>query len=240
MATHHRGRAGRVNQTVGRSRGPARYRRARAAPAQVLARCGYNPALSLSGLVGFYYLPQSTPSPIPSATEGGGPWKDRYYMDRAPSPNTEIWINVDYSTSGPPYSGARGTCPPLSDTLAAAANYYKVNDACQTLGAMDSFRGDIISHEREHEAGINHCLTSSAKGLAAAGQIEAITGDSEGDVTSAAQAIWDTFHNGPLQTSGFLASAYSGGSAFHYNSNGSWHNGYPGIRGHPGGQHSCP
>lgn len=115
-----------------------------------------------------------------------------------------------------------------------------VNDECQTLGAMDSFRTDIISHEREHEAGINHCLASSAKGMAAAGQIEAITGDSEGAVTSAAQAIWDTFHNGPLQTSGFSASAYTGGSAFHYNSYGSWYNGYPGIADHPGGQHSCP
>ena len=36
MATHHRGRAGRGNQAVGGSRGPARYRRTRAASAQVL------------------------------------------------------------------------------------------------------------------------------------------------------------------------------------------------------------
>jgi len=196
----------------------------------------YNPSLSA---LGQYDLP-STPSRVSSATEGGGPWEDRYYMDRAPSPNTEIWINVDYSTYGPRYPGAQGTCPPRSNSLTAAANYYRVNDACQTLPAMTSFRRDIISHEREHEDGINDCLTRSPKGRAAARRIEAVTGGSRGAVTSAAQALWDTFHNGPLQTSGFRASAYSGGSAFHFNSAGSWHNGYPGIRGHPGQQHSCP
>ena len=196
----------------------------------------YNPSLSA---LGQYDLP-STPSRVSSATEGGGPWEDRYYMDRAPSPNTEIWINVDYSTYGPRYPGAQGTCPPRSNSLTAAANYYRVNDACQTLPAMNSFRRDIISHEREHEDGINDCLTRSPKGTAAARRIEAVTGGSRGAVTSAAQALWDTFHNGPLQTSGFRASAYSGGSAFHFNSAGSWHNGYPGIRGHPGQQHSCP
>lgn len=201
-------------------------------------RAGWIYNASLSAL-GQYDLP-STPSRVSSATEGGGPWEDRYYMDRAPSPNTEIWINVDYSTYGPRYPGARGTCPPRSNSLTAAANYYRVNDACQTLLAMNSFRRDIISHEREHEDGINDCLTRSPKGRAAARRIEAVTGGSRGAVTSAAQALWDTFHNGPLQNSGFRASAYSGGSAFHFNSAGSWYNGYPGIRGHPGQQHSCP
>ncbi len=197
----------------------------------------YNPSLSV---LGYYHLPPSTPSRVPSATEGGGPWEDRYYMDRAPSPNTEIWVNVDYSTYGTKHPRARRTCPPRSNSLPAAENYYRVNVECQTIGAMNSFKRDIISHEREHEDGINDCLTTSPKGRAAARQIEAVTGGSRGAATSAAQAVWDTFHNGPLQTSGFRASAYSGGPAFHYYSNGSWNNGYPGIRSHPGGQHSCP
>jgi len=187
--------------------------------------------------LGLYHLP-SSPSRVPSASQGNGPWKGRYYMRDAPSPDTEIRVNDDYSSSGPRYTGARSTCSPNSNSLPSSASYHRVNTACQTIKNMTSFRNDILTHERDHESGINDCLTSSTAGRAAASRIEAVTGTSAGAVTSAAQSEWSSFYNGSLKSSGYRARAFTSGPAFHWNSSG-WNNSYPGILSHPGGQHSC-
>jgi hypothetical protein len=185
------------------------------------------------GNLGLYDLPP-TPSSVSAASEGGGPWKGRYFIADPPEAYPTIWIHDDYSNGGQDYSGSAGIC---GSTLSSSANYYKVNDVCSTLPAWGSFRVDILTHERDHEAGVNACLRSAAARTAMSA-IESVVGDDRGTVTSSAQTEWSSFYRNSLNRSGFRASAYNNGNSFRYRRGGVWRLGYPGIRGE-NGQHSC-
>lgn len=189
---------------------------------------------SLRGL-GLYFVPQTVPR-VPAAQQGGGPWKGRYYMAKVPEVKPVLYVHADYSNNGPEHSGAQGTCRPSSSTLPESASYKAVNRRCLSLTAMESFRGDIIDHERDHESGINACLGSSTA-QRAMDAIEKLTDSSNSKVTNAAQPIWAAFYNDDLQSSGFRASAYTRGASFRYHTT-RWRFGYPGIIGE-NGQHSC-
>ncbi len=189
--------------------------------------------------MGLYDLP-ATPSIVPSASDGSGPWEGRFYMPSPPKASTALLIHTDYSASGRRYSGARGTCQPPPHSLAARANVYEVNDstACNRLSAMEAFYAIIVAHEREHEAGINACL-SSGTARAALNAIEELVGDSEKEVTDDAQKAWSDFYKNSLNLSGWQASgvAFNSGSYFWYYRFG-WYFGTPGIANETG-QHSC-
>ena len=117
------------------------------------------------------------------------------------------------------------------------ASYHEVNDSCNTLSAMVDFRNDIIVHERDHEAGLNACLSSGAA-RTMLDNIEKIVGDDSSTVTSAAQTSWSNFYNNSLNNSGLWARRFSGGSSF-WNHAGGWRLGYPGIPDHGNVQHGC-
>ena len=97
---------------------------------------------------------------------------------------------------------------------------------------MDSFRKEIIEHERRHEEGANDCLRSD-KARTALKTIEGITGDLE-TVRTEVLEKWEEFNTE-------VRKAIKWGPAF-------WHHGYlspaweyssVGIKGHEDGQHGC-
>ena len=79
----------------------------------------------IGDLLGLYIVPP-TPSTVPPASVGTGPWKGRFYMASPPQASTSLLVHWDYSASGPAYPGARGTCQPAPASLAAVASYYEV------------------------------------------------------------------------------------------------------------------
>ena len=81
-------------------------------------------------------------------------------MKDAPAPNTALYVHDDYSAGGNRHSGANGTCP-ASSSLPSSSNTYTVNQRCNTLPPWGQFHDDIVLHERDHEDGINDCLTGS-------------------------------------------------------------------------------
>ncbi len=183
--------------------------------------------------LGLYDLPQS-PSYVPSPREGTGPWKKRWYMRDAPAPSTALYVHDDYSTGGNGHSGANGTCP-ASSSLPSSSNTYTVNRRCNTLPPWGQFHDDIVLHERDHEDGINDCLTSSTASSRAMGRIEEITGPNLGVVRSRAQNMWNGFYRTSLQSSGRWARPFRRGSGVSFwNHSGGWGLNYPGIQGHPG------
>ena len=194
---------------------------------------------SLITSMGLYDLP-TNPSTVSSASEGSGPWKGRFYMSARPSADPVIKIHSDYSANGPAYAGAQSTCAKAASAVAASASYYEVNDstACNRLAAMDAWRATILAHEREHEMGVNACLSSGAA-RTALDAIEKLVYDSETRVTGEAQNTWSDFYTNSLNKSGYRASgvARNSGSHFWYYYGG-WRLGTPGI-GNETGQHSC-
>ena len=204
---------------------------------QVFAPWVFDSTISSQGL---YDLPM-TPSTVPSALEGGGPWAGRFYMSARPSADPVIKIHSDYSDSGPAYAGARATCAAAASTVAASASYYEVNDstACNRLAAMDAWRATILAHEREHEAGVNACLSSGAA-RTALDAIEGLVYDSETRVTGEAQNKWSDFYTKSLNKSGYRASGVARNSGSHFwHYYGGWRLGTPGIKDESRKQHSC-
>jgi hypothetical protein len=184
------------------------------------------------GTLGLYDLPQS-PSYVPLPREGTGPWKKRWYMKSAPVPKTALYVHDDYSTRGKRHSGANSTCP-ASSSLSSSASTHSVNRKCNTLTPWGQFHDDIVLHERDHENGINDCLTSSTASSTVARRMEAITGPNLGIVRSRAQNLWNGFYN-TLQSSGGWARPFASGSGTSFwNHRGGWRLSYPGILGHPG------
>ncbi len=159
---------------------------------------------------GLYDLPPS-PNYVPSPREGTGPWKKRWYMKDAPVPKTALYVHDDYSTGGKRHSGSNSTCS-ASSSLPSSSNAYRVNQQCNTLPPWGQFHDDIVLHERDHEDGINDCLTSSTASRKAMGDIEAITGSNLGVVRSAVQLEWNRFYNMSLQSSGLWARRFASGS----------------------------
>ncbi len=183
--------------------------------------------------LGLYDLPLS-PNYVPAPREGTGPWKKRWYMKDAPTPNTALYVHDDYSTGGKRHSGASSTCP-ASSSLPSSSNTYTVNQKCNTLLPWGQFHDDIVLHERDHEDGINDCLTSSTASTTVMNDIEAITGPNLGVVRSNVQGKWNVFYRTSLQSSGRWARPFASGSGTSFwNRGGGWRLSYPGILGHPG------
>lgn len=91
-----------------------------------------------------------------------GPWKGQYLVGTEPKTRKgELLISDDYKPGGGPLKFAdasRKTCKAVPNSL-DTANYHQVNTNCGTLSELDSWREDIIAHERHHEAGFSACLT---------------------------------------------------------------------------------
>ena len=183
-----------------------------------------------------YDLPPS-PNNVPRASEGSGPWDDRYYMRNVPAPDVHIYVHDDYSASGQPYSGSAGLC---GSNLPANANYFSVNGACNTIPNWNGFKNAVLAHEREHENGINTCLTGSSAASSAAANIEKVVGSSSASVEGAAQREWDNFYLFSLNRSGYRAAGWArnSGPYFWHRYGGAWSRGYPSVRNETG-QHGC-
>lgn len=157
-------------------------------------------------------------------------------MEKVPAPKVHIYIHADYSASGQSYSGAAGLC---GSNLPANASYSSVNGACNTIPNWNGFKTAVLAHEREHENGINTCLSSSSAS-SAAGRIEAIVGATAASVESDAQREWDHYYQFSLNLSGWQATGWArnSGPYFWHRYRGAWSLGYPSVVNETG-QHGC-
>ncbi len=168
--------------------------------------------------------------------EGTGPWEGRW-MTALPPVTGQEWsgelhIAEDYDPAGggPGYSGANSTCTAASD-LPPDSDYTTVNTTCGTLPAMDGFRGQIIAHERRHEAGYNACLSSHRARQLLKGFEELVFPDLA-EWTSTAWDLMAEFWN-QLRVSGSGIQGDKASNSFWLN-DGSWRHVRPAIAAHSG------
>lgn len=154
----------------------------------------------------------NTPS-IPTPVAGSGPWNGRYMAGRPPTVSNRIWIQANYTLSGPPHPGANGVC----SSVPASSNYYRVNTNCGSWRNAISWRSKVILHERDHEGEYNACLRSStARGVM--DRMEEVVGGSRGRVASDMLSMWHSFYQNTLR-----AQAVTYGRAISTGSSTFWH-----------------
>ena len=154
-------------------------------PDALNAPVSYTAVLPLNAR-GYYEPPRSAPF-VPAPTRGDGPWDGDFMAGLPPQIFTTLWIHSDYTTWGPDYAGAGSTCTEASHLTKGSV--FDVNSACSTWDAALTFGGVIETHERDHEDGLNACL-SGHNGTATFEAMERTVG---GDVSTVSNTMWNTW-----------------------------------------------
>lgn len=166
---------------------------------------------------GRHRVDRNTPS-IPTPVAGSGPWNGRYMAGRPPTVSNRIWIQANYTLSGPPHPGASGVC----SAVPFRSNYHRVNTNCGSWANAIAWRSKVILHERDHEGEYNACLRSStARGVM--DRMEEVAGGSRGEVSRDMLDLWHSFYQNTLRAQGttYGRAISTGGSTFwHYD--GGW------------------
>ncbi len=147
-------------------------------------------------------------SQVPAPGAGTGPWAGRFYMKDPPEVHTTIHIHHKFAQSGPAYPGANDTCA-RSSTLRENETHRTVNNRCGTSKELDSYFLMVLAHERDHEAGINECLTSSSRAKDTMKKLEKTVANSSTDLQDSAQDLWEKFYDNSLTQSGLSGKSYA-------------------------------
>ena len=176
----------------------------------------------------------SLPKPIRPGV-GTGPWGGRIILARLPEPTGLIEYANDYSNEGPAYQNANTTCTGASGLN--AANYHQVNEACQTLASMNTFKQQIVEHERYHEEGYDQCLGSSTAEEVAK-ELEKMIGSSSDDLAAEYRKIYGKLW-AKLRRAGAYAPPPPAGSNFWFHDDTRWLIGQPIAVTHPVSPRGC-